>query len=270
MSVAAFVLVPVKFGAMIVNRFDHMEIEGGTVGVGAQLLHHGDYEGAEAQALFNVMQLKRRLNGDGVTVLDIGANIGAHTVNWAKAMSSEGFSKSDDGSEGWGSVIAVEPQERVFYALAGNIALNNCWNARAIHAAAGATAGRIAIPKMNPCEPANFGGLSLKQWGLKRWEADDSTGAFVEQITIDSLCFGIDRVDLIKIDVEGMEPEVLDGARETIRARRPVIYAEHNICGIEEIRARLPGYVFSAAPANVLCIHEDDPALAWVQSRLKV
>ena len=44
---------------------------------------------------------------------------------------------------GWGIVIAIEAQERIYYALAGNLALNNCFNARAIHAAVSTAPGRI-------------------------------------------------------------------------------------------------------------------------------
>jgi FkbM family methyltransferase len=254
LSVAAFVLVPVKYGAMIVNRFDQQQVEDGAIGVGFELLQFGEYQAAEAQTLFNVMQLKRRLNGDGVMVVDCGANIGAHTVNWAKAMSF------DDRSGGWGEVIAIEPQERVFYALAGNIALNNCWNARAIHAAAGAVPGSWAIPELDHRQPANFGGLNLQKWDETRDEFDLIN---VDFITIDGL--HLPRLDVLKIDVEGMEPDVLDGAATTIRALRPVIYAEHNICGMEEIGRRLPGYVCKWTTANVMCIHEGDPALSWLK-----
>jgi FkbM family methyltransferase len=64
-----------------------------------------------------------------VVALDCGANIGVHSVEWARLMKD------------WGSVIAVEAQERVFYALAGNLTLQNCFNARAIWAAVSDTPG---------------------------------------------------------------------------------------------------------------------------------
>ena len=47
-----------------------------------------------------------------------GANIGVHTVEWARHM------------YGWGNVIAIEAQERLYYSLCGNISLNNCLNVR--------------------------------------------------------------------------------------------------------------------------------------------
>ena len=49
------------------------------------------------------------MHGDGVVAVDGGANIGVHTIEWATAMT------------GWGSVIAIEPQERIYYALAGTL-----------------------------------------------------------------------------------------------------------------------------------------------------
>lgn len=253
MPFSAFVLATTKFGTLIVNRFDHHEPEHGfSSGVGAEVLEFGEYAPEEAMQLFRLMQFRRQLAGDGVVVVDCGANIGAHTVNWAQAM------------RGWGGVLAIEAQERVFYALAGNIALNNCFNARAIHAAVGAFAGMMKIPQLDHCKPANFAGLHLRPTDRDPGQSVsyDSGMAWVDAITIDRL--GLERVDIIKIDVESMEPEVMDGARETIRAKRPIIYAEHNLCGIDNIKAKLPGYSFkflAGLENNVLCVHEDDMRL---------
>jgi FkbM family methyltransferase len=65
--------------------------------------------------------------------IDCGANIGVHTTQWARLMT------------GWGRVVAFEPQERIYYALAGNIAINNCFNVRAIHAAVPSTPGTMRL-----------------------------------------------------------------------------------------------------------------------------
>ena len=83
----------------------------------------------------NCSTLRRRFHGDGVVAIDCGANIGVHTVEWAIAMT------------GWGSVVAIEAQERIYYALAGNIAINNCFNAIA-HARGGIVrdSGVMGIP----------------------------------------------------------------------------------------------------------------------------
>ena len=79
---------------------------------------------------------------------------------------------------------------------------------------------------------------------------------FVSVITIDSL--GLDRLDLIKIDAEGMEMEVLQGAEQTIGRCRPVIYAEWLKVGEGLLRERLNGLGYSVrnypATANFLAV----------------
>ena len=64
---------------------------------------------------------------------------------------------------GWGQVLAFEAQERIYYALAGNIAINNCFNARALHAAVTSEAGRMKIPAPDYLAPASFGSLELRK-----------------------------------------------------------------------------------------------------------
>ena len=72
--------------------------------------------------MLGALHRRRQYFGDGVVLVDCGANIGVHTVECAVEMT------------GWGSVLAIAAQERLYYALAGNIALNNCFNARALDA----------------------------------------------------------------------------------------------------------------------------------------
>ena len=87
------------------------------------LLSNSCYGPNEAAMVSTLLDARRRHFGDGVNVLDIGANIGAFTIKWARHM------------DGWGRVLAFEAQERIFHALAGNVALNNCFNARPFWAA---------------------------------------------------------------------------------------------------------------------------------------
>src|SRR5664279_672198 len=111
----AFVLASSNHGAMIVNRFDYqLTAPGRGFGVGFQILERGCFDPQEVELAIQLLELRRIHNGDGVVAIDCGANIGVHTVEWAIAMT------------GWGSVVSIEAQERIYYALAGNIALNNC------------------------------------------------------------------------------------------------------------------------------------------------
>src|SRR3984893_15738398 len=150
----AFVLAASEHGTMIVNRLDYHVIDQRSgIGVGFQILEGGVFDPEEVDMALMLLGLRRRYFGDGVVALDCGANIGVHTVEWAKRMS------------GWGEVIAVEAQERLFYALAGNIAINNCFNARAVHAAVAAEVGTMNIPSPNYLRPGSFGSLELKRRG---------------------------------------------------------------------------------------------------------
>ena len=79
-----------------------------------------------------------------MVAIDCGANVGVHTVERATAMT------------GLGTVIAIEAQERLYYALAGNITINNCFNATAKHAAVAADAGIMNIPMPDYTTASSF------------------------------------------------------------------------------------------------------------------
>jgi hypothetical protein len=135
----AFVVVASDQGTLIVNRLDYRMVDATRgYGVGYQILESSSFDPEEVGVAMFVLNLRRQYHGDGVFALDCGANIGVHTVEWAKQMS------------GWGSVLAIEAQERIFYALAGNIALNNCFNAKAMHRAVAAEDGTLRIPEPDP------------------------------------------------------------------------------------------------------------------------
>jgi len=166
--------------------------------------------------------------------------------------------------EGWGEVIAVEAQERIYYALAGNIALNNCFNARALHAAVGDTVGEIAIPVPNYQIPSSFGSLELKSRETTEFigqPIDYAAGPkqSIRLLTIDSL--GLRRLDFLKLDVEGMELEALAGAAETIARWAPAILIEIIRSDRAKLEQRLQAWGYELFPMgiNVLAVHHDDP-----------
>src|SRR3984957_11031577 len=148
----AFVTAATDHGTFIVNRFDQMIVNGNEgFGVGLQLLENAHYDPDEVNLLLRALNLRRQCYGDGVVAIDCGANVGVHTIEWAKHMT------------GWGAVLAIEAQERIFYALAGNIAINNCFNARAINAAITSEPGTMKIPVPNYSVAGSFGSLELKR-----------------------------------------------------------------------------------------------------------
>jgi len=143
----------------------------------------------------------------GDTVIDAGANIGTHTVAFANLVGPQGL------------VHAFEPQRRNFLMMAGNVALNGHDNVICHQKAVGEKNGEINLPPMPPPDTNfNFSAVSL---------ADGAEiGENIPLVTLDSLNLQTCRV--IKIDTEGMEPQVLRGAQSLIARCRPYLYVENN------------------------------------------
>ncbi len=166
--------------------------------VGKSLDLYGEYSEGE-------MALLRQVLHPGDLCLDVGANLGTHTVFLANTVGPEG------------KVFAFEPQRLVFQTLCANIALNSITNTHCINAAVGAERGVIHVPLLNSSATNNFGGLGLDPSGK---------GEPVPVITVDSLSLPSCR--LLKADVEGMEIQVLKGAVETIGRHKPFLYVEND------------------------------------------
>jgi FkbM family methyltransferase len=149
---------------------------------------------------------------DGDVVLDVGANIGTHLLFFASVVGPNG------------RVYAFEPQHEIFQIMAGNAALNGLRNVRAIRAAVGDAHGELGYSVPDYTAADNFAAFSFT--------SPRTTGGARETapvITIDELEF--ERVDMIKIDVEGMELPVLRGAERTLSRCKPVLYAENTDAG---------------------------------------
>ena len=250
---APFVLQASSHGTMIVNRHDYKMIdEHSGFGVGWQLMTTSVCEAQEVDLLAHLLSLRRKHYGDGVFALDCGANIGTVTVS----LATECY--------GWGQVLAFEAQERIFYALAGNLALNNCLNARAMFAAVGATDGTLEVPRIDYTRPASFGSLEIRRRANTEdigQPIDYERAETVRLMRIDSL--GLPRLDLLKVDVEGMEFDVLAGADATIRELHPVMLIEHIKVDGNQLLEVLRGWGYEVMPAgvNVLAVHTTDPIL---------
>ena len=139
-------------------------------------------------------------------VIDAGANIGSHTVPLAQHVGPEG------------RVLAFEPQAAIFALLCENIELAELENVTAYHAALGRATGTISIPDIDYDAPANFGGVEVSEF---------TNGSPVALRTLDEFVT-LPRLDLVKIDVEGMEREVLAGGERLINQFRPLLYVEND------------------------------------------
>jgi FkbM family methyltransferase len=255
----AFVLTACDHGSMIVNRNDyHMVDADRGFGVGFQIFNNSSFDASEVELALALLNRRRQHFGDGVVAIDGGANIGVHTVEWARCMYR------------WGRVTAFEAQEIVFYALAGNVALNNCLNARVRLAALGESCGELAVPQPDYFMPASFGSLELRKRADTEfigqqisYEAGAST--MVPMVNLDSL--GLGRLDLVKLDVEGMELEALRGGRNVLARHRPIVLVEvikSDRTALEAFLAEL-GYRMFLIGINMLAVHAADPTLQQIE-----
>lgn len=147
-----------------------------------------------------LLELLKRLVAPGGHVVDVGANIGNHTLWFAGAMQ--------------GTVRAFEPIPALCAVLAHNVAQNFLdARVRVEPYGVGRTRGTAQIAAW---DETNTGASSLQT---------SRAGGSISIVALDDLTW--ERpVDLLKIDVEGMELEVLDGALGIIRRDRPVIAVE--------------------------------------------
>lgn len=168
--------------------------------VGQALIRYGEY----GQQEFGLLSA---VTGQGSVIAEVGANMGAHTVRLAKHVGLQG------------RVVAFEPQPVMFQALSGTIALNGLMNVDCLPYALSSKTGFLKIPSLDYRQQNNFGGISF--------ETPTEGGLPVPMNRFDDV-FVLPRLDMMKIDVEGMELEVLTGAEATINKFRPVIYMEND------------------------------------------
>ena len=247
----AFVLVSSNHGTMIINRNDYrMVTQRDGFGFAFQILQSASYEfSSEVHHLLALLSNRRRFYGRGVVAIDCGANFGAHTVEWSRHMF------------GWGNVIAIEAQEKIYYALCGNVAINNCLNAKVIFAAVGSEVREILVPSPDYLQPASFGSLELRESKSNEFigqkiDYQEANCTKIKQMTIDQL--QLERVDLLKIDVEGMEADALAGAETTIRNHKPQLFVEWIKSDRMSIADLLNGWGYRhyVVGSNMLAIHE--------------
>jgi len=247
-----FILASTAYGPMIISRMD--------TGVSWQLLMLGTHEHEVVSLDTDLSAQCSILYGEKVHIIDVGANVGTCTIPWAKHC------------KGWGHITAFEPQERIYYALAGNVALNNCMNVKAVHGAISNVSGTMCVPRINYEVLSNFGGIAMRD-GLLVHGPGQELSYDKHDMDIVS-CFALDdsklsRIDILKIDVEGMEMDVLRGAQASIEKLKPVVITEWIHCGKEVIKSFLFDFEHFLLGGNVVSVPDTEKHLvAYVSSRL--
>ena len=139
----------------------------------------------------------------GDTVIDCGANFGYNAVLMGKRLNNEGL------------LVAFEPQRIIYQQLNGNLILNNIFNSITYQTALGD--GTQSTTSMKPVDYesswVNIGDTSIGDGGeeVHIYKLDD---------------FGFDKVNFIKIDVQGYELFSLEGAQNLITNQKPDMFIE--------------------------------------------
>ena len=174
--------------------------------IGYSILTTGLHDLAVSEALF-------RLISPGDTVVDAGANVGYMTVLAAVA--------AGPGSR----VLAFEPHPELFAVLERNVAdARRHWSAARVdtyRAALGARAGLAALHVPPDFETND---------GLARIEPGSNQQSLTVAVATLDEVLGDAPVGVLKLDVEGFEPQVLEGAAHALEARRikHIIYEDHS------------------------------------------
>lgn len=141
-------------------------------------------------------------------VIEGGCHIGAHTIKLG--MLAE-------------HVYAFEPMESSYTLLKNNIEDNNLENVTIIKKGLSDTCDEVYFEWVNNYNPG-CSGLSNNPMGRPNWVEENKTKHYVDLTTIDLM--NLEKLDFIKLDVEGYETLAISGGLETIKKYRPIITLE--------------------------------------------
>jgi len=161
------------------------------------LLSYGTHEPLTTKELCGLLS-----NGD--VAVDVGAYVGWYAIHFSKAVG------------GTGKVFAFEPNPTVFPILIKNLEVNGCKNCRAFNLAVSNSNGALHL-EVHPIRADRSRVVKAFEGGVVKVQSI-SLDEFLPQLT--------DKVDLIKVDVEGIEVNVLEGCKNIIKQQLPKLFIE--------------------------------------------
>jgi FkbM family methyltransferase len=181
-------------------------------------------------------RLLAAMTSSDTTAFDVGANVGIHAIPMAVASPS-------------GHVIAIEPAPSNARRLRANVAANALKNIEVIEVAVGRDVGVVTLHLAD--DPAYASTDAIKDGHRETGQVS------VQQTTLDLIWEGAGRprVSLIKIDVEGGEQSVLDGARGLLAGEHPMVMVEATDVRVGAVASLLAGYGYRQ--------HRVDGLLPW-------
>ena len=174
------------------------------------------------------------------TILDIGANLGNHTLYWAQNVPHA-------------TIYSFEPYGDNFECLKKNVRDNNLEErVHPLNTAVGSVHGFVKIASF---DASNLGGVTYEVANNK--DSSDSAMISIDEFVVQN---SIEKIDFVKIDTEGFEVEVLDGMQKTLTRSRPTIWIEVSAKSYRTVMGKLEilGYQsVDISDLNMLYVHED-------------
>lgn len=156
-------------------------------------------------------------------VFDIGANIGQTSFNMFRTQKSKNLNPN---------IYAFEPYPRTFSKLETNISLNKNSSIKAYNL--GVSEHRGSLHMIQHC-PSNSGGFRMTE---NRQNSIEVPVISLDEFVIENQ---LDSVDFIKIDVEGFELQVIQGALKTIEKFKPILIFEYSLQNISDQGGHIEG-----------------------------
>jgi FkbM family methyltransferase len=178
--------------------------------IGDAIRAHGSYEPHMLPMFIDSIPV-------GGTVLDIGANIGVYTLTAARKTGARG------------RVIAVEPVATNVQSICAGIVGNGFGNVSLLPVAASSEDGIVPILR----EANSSNGIVDRNADVRAAES------FVPAQRLDRLLCALERLDVIKIDIEGHEPIAWPSIEVLLRKHRPILFTEFNPVAITN-HSRVP------------------------------
>lgn len=160
----------------------------------------------------------------GMVCFDVGANIGLMSVHMARRIGPGG------------TLFSFEPVPTVFPRLEQHIRKNAFEDRSSLHA--------VALSNESGQAEIHYGNEEFTNQGMASLVSTSRGGVertcIVETARLDDFVerHGIERIDFIKVDIEGAEPLFLEGAQRVLRAMRPILCVEVSVRGL----GSLPDY----------------------------
>lgn len=200
------VIVRSRNGLQCLNRYSP---------IGRSMMFYGEHAQNELNYCVQFIEL-------GAVVLDVGAHQGTHTIVFSAKVGPTG------------RVFAFEPQRLMYQNTCASLALNSIENVSAFNVAVGNSPGKVRIVEFDYSKRAHFSGMRI---------APENSGEEVPLITLDDAIPPevTENISFIKIDVEGMELAVLEGAGSIVSKSLPTIYCEYH----EETTGKAPKNVIT-------------------------